>query len=216
MRTDELIVQLARSATPITPLPSPGVRAGRWLAAAALVMTVAMVTLGPRDDLGSAFSQPIFVGSIAALLLTLANGAFVAFALSVPGVGPSPALRVLPLMTAAGWSAMWMVAWSTAAVSVGPTTAAVHAACVIRIAGCALAVGWLLFIMIARAAPLRPLRTAAVASLASVATGATVAQILCPIDDPRHQLIGHVVVALAVAGAGVWIGRRVLRTWRLG
>ena len=77
-----------------------------------------------------------------------------------------------------------------------------------------MATGWLLCLMLARAAPLRPLWTAAVASLASMATGAAVAQILCPVDDPRHQLIGHVVIALFVAGAGLLVGRPALNTWR--
>jgi hypothetical protein len=214
VRTDDLIVQLARSARPITPLPPPNVRAVRWLAAAAVVIVVAMVVIGPRDDLSSALRQPIFAGSIAALLLTLVSGAAAAFALSVPGAERSSAQRILPLVTAAAWSAIWFVAWSTAAVPEGPGTAAVHRACVMQIAVCAMAMGGLLFMMVARAAPLRPLATAAVASLASMATGAIVAQVLCPLDDPLHQLIGHVVIAIVVAVGGRVAGRRALQAWR--
>lgn len=54
MRTDELIVQLARAASPIRPLPPPGVRAMRWVAAALFVMAVAIVLVGPRADLAAA------------------------------------------------------------------------------------------------------------------------------------------------------------------
>ena len=174
-------------------------------------MVVAIVMIGPRDDLTFALSEPIFLGSLAALLLTLASGAAAAFVLSVPGAERSPVQRALPLITAAAWSAIWLVVWPTAGTPVG---ASIHSACAIQIAVCALVSGWLLFAMIARAAPLQPLWTAAVASLASMATGAAVAQVLCPLDDPRHHLIGHVVIALVSAGAGLLVGRRALNSWR--
>ena len=43
--------------------------------------------------------------------------------------------------------------------------------------------------------------SAALATLASVALGAAATQFLCPIDDPAHQLVGHV---LPVAFLSVW------------
>ena len=216
MRTDELIVQLARSARPIRPLPPPGVRAARWFAAAAVVMIVVVMIFGPRGDLTAALRQPIFLGSFLALLLTLATGTSAAFVLSVPGAERSLARRLLPVLTAATWPAIWLAVLSTAATPAGPRTAPVHLGCATQIAVCALITGWLLFAMIARAAPLRPVWTAAVASLASMATGAAVAQVICPLDDPRHQLIGHVVIAFVIAGAGLLAGRPVLTTWRRG
>ena len=184
----------------------------RWSAAAALVMIVAIVMVGPRADLIAALGQPVFVGSLVALLLTLASGAAAAFVLSVPGAARSPAPRALPVLTAAAWSAIWLVVWSTAGEPAGPRTAPFHRACAIQIVVCGLATGWLLVVTIARAAPLRPVWTAAVAGLASMAAGAAVAQVFCPIDDPRHQLIGHVLVALVVAGVGLLAGRPALKT----
>ena len=183
----------------------------RWSAAAALVMVVAIVMIGPRGDLTAALGQPAFLGSLVALLLTLASGAAAAFVLSVPGAERSPAPRVLPVLTAAAWAAIWLVVWSTAGEPAGPRTAACHRACAIQLVVCALATGWLLLAMIARAAPLRPVWTAVVAGLASMAAGAMVAQVFCPIDDPRHQLAGHVLVALVVASVGVLVGRAALR-----
>ena len=173
-------------------------------------MVGAIVLMGPRGDLTSALSQPVFFGSLFALLLTMMSGASAAFVLSVPGAERSPAQHVRPALAAATWSATWLVVWSSASVPAGPRTAPFHAACAILIAGCALAAGWLLFSMIARAAPLRPWWTAAIASLASMAAGAAVAQVFCPIDDARHQLVGHVLIALMIAGVGLLTGRRAL------
>jgi len=212
VKTDELIVQLAGSARPIRPLPPPGVRSVRWFAAALAVMTTAVVLIGPRDDLTVAISRPVFLGSLAALLLTLASGASAAFALSVPGAERSPARRAVPLLAVGAWAAMWLVALFAVDDSAGTGTAAFHLACAIEITLCALATGWLLLAMIVRAAPLRPLWTAAVATLASMAAGAVVAQVLCPLDDPRHYLIGHIVVALVVMVTGLLVGRQALET----
>jgi len=176
-------------------------------------MLVVVLMIGPRDDLSSALTRPIFIGSLVALLLTLASGGFAAFVLSVPGAQRSRVQSAVPILTAAAWFAMWLVAFSAAGAPAGRSTAAVHAACAILIAVCALATGWFLFVMIARAAPLRPLWTAAIASLASMAAGAAVAQVFCPADDPKHQLVGHVVIALVVAGSGLLGGWRVLSAW---
>ena len=214
MRTDELIVQLARAASPIRPLPPPGVRAVRWLAAALLVMFVAIAAVGPRADLAAALGQPFFVASLAALLLTLVSGASAALVLSVPGAERSPAQHVLPVLAAATWSAIWFVMWSAEDAPAGRRTAPLHWACAIQIAVSALGVGWLLLAMVARGAPLRPLLTAAVAGLASMAAGASVAQVFCPVDDARHQLVGHVLIGLMVAGAGLLAGRVALNTRR--
>jgi hypothetical protein len=186
----------------------------RWFAAALLVMLAAIVFIGPRADFTLALRQPVFLGSLVALLLTLASGTTAAFVLSVPGAERSPSQRFVPLLAAAAWSAIWLVVLLTADEPAGRATAPFHTACAIQMAVCAVATGWLLFVMIARAAPLQPAWTAAVASLASMATGAAVAQVLCPVDDPMHQLIGHVLIALVLAGAGLLVGHRSLNTWR--
>ena len=213
MRTDELIVQLARSAKPRRPLPSPALRTVQWAAVALLVMGIGVVIIGPRHDLSAALARPHFFGSLAALLFTLASGAFSAFVLSVPGAERSPLQRVMPLLAAAAWSAIWLI-FLVAGESAGRPTRVIHSACVIQIAVCALATGWILMTMLARAAPLRPMWTAAVASLASMATGAALAQILCPVDDTTHHLVGHVAIALVVASVSVLVASPMFRSWR--
>ncbi len=213
VKTEELIVELARSARPVTPLAGPGVRALRWIVVAMLVLIAGAAIAGPREDITTALGDPRFLGSLATLLITLTTGAVAAFALSVPGASRSRWQGAMPVITAAAWSAIWLVALGLASAPAVPRTAAFHPACAVQVAVCALLSGSFLFGMIARAAPLQRLWTAAVASLAAVATGAAVAQLACPLDDPRHQLIGHVVVALAVAAAGLLIGRGAFGRW---
>jgi hypothetical protein len=52
--------------------------------------------------------------------------------------------------------------------------------------------------------------TASLAALASSALAAAATQLICPVDDPAHQLVGHVVPVAIIAVAGTVIGRRAL------
>jgi hypothetical protein len=72
----------------------------------------------------------------------------------------------------------------------------VHALCIIEIAGFAFIPGWALFNMLRRAAPLKRTWTAVFAALAATALGAAATQILCPLDDPAHYLMGHIAPAV--------------------
>ena len=56
MRTDELIVQLARAAGPVRPLPGPSVRLARWTAAAVPLAALGVIVIGPRKDILTAIS----------------------------------------------------------------------------------------------------------------------------------------------------------------
>jgi Negative regulator of sigma F len=83
-----------------------------------------------------------------------------------------------------------------------------HLLCLIEIAGLGVVPGWLLFTMLRRAAPLRRVWNAALATLASVALGAAATQFLCPIDDPAHQLVGHLLPVACLSVWGAIAGRR--------
>ena len=84
----------------------------------------------------------------------------------------------------------------------------IHSLCVIEIAGFGIVPAWALFAMLRRAAPLRPAWSGALATLAAAALGAAATQVLCPIDDPAHQLVGHVLPVILLAAAGTLVGRR--------
>ena len=89
----------------------------------------------------------------------------------------------------------------------------IHAACVIEIAGFGLLVGWPLFVMLRRAAPLHQTWTAALGTLAATALGAAATQFICPIDDPAHQLVGHLLPVIVLCGVGALTAGRRLLDW---
>src|SRR5437868_5843273 len=104
MTTDELIVELARSAGPVTRLPAPSVRFVQWIALAMLVAIAAVMAIGPRVDLQEAAGRPAFVVSLLALLIATVSGGAVALISSVPGAERSPRLRVLPIAALMAWA----------------------------------------------------------------------------------------------------------------
>jgi hypothetical protein len=209
VKTEDLILQLATSAAPVTPLAAPSIRLVRWMAVSALVTAVAIVAIGARHDLIAAAARPAFTASLVALLLATVSAAAAALMLSVPGAERSPLQRALPMVAAAAWPAAWLAAMTTHAAPGGVRL--FHSACAIEIAALGAASGWVLFVMIRRAAPIRPGWTAGVASLAAITSASAATQVICPIDDPAHQLLGHVLVAAVLGLAGFLTGQRLLR-----
>ena len=153
--------------------------------------------------------QPAFLGLALATLGTALLSAAGAFVLSVPGAERSPLQRVLPLVAggAVGASARRLVDDRGDPVR-RVLALPFHWACLIEIAGLSVVPGWALFAMLRRAAPLRRAWSAALATLAAVALGAAATQFICPLDDPAHQLVGHVLPVAFLSVWGAIVGRR--------
>ena len=64
--------------------------------------------------------------------------------------------------------------------------------------------GWPFFGMLRRAAPLRKNWSAALATLDAAALGAAATQFVCPIDDPAHQLVAHLLPVVLLSAWGPW------------
>ena len=206
MKTEELIVQLTRSLEPVHPLPPPSVRLARWSALSVLIGAVGVLAIGARADVAEAVRDPAFAGLAMLALATGITSAASALVLSIPGAERSPAQRGIPLALFAGWglSLTAMVVSGGQALS-RVTALPIHVACIVEIAAFALVTGWALFRMVRRAAPLSRTWIAVLASLAAAALGAVATQLVCPIDDPAHHLVGHLTPAalIAVFGAAV-------------
>ena len=207
MRTEDLIVDLARQSGPWTPLAPVRVRLTRWLVLAIGLGVVTVAVIGARADFADAIQRPTFVALAVATLASGLLAAQAALVLSVPGAERTPLVRVLATILIAGW-AMTFAIQLVAGGNAWPRLAAFpnHWGCVVRISALSILSGVVLFVMLRRAAPLRPRMCAALAALASTSLAATATYIMCPVDDPAHQLVSHVVPLAAIVLAGTIIG----------
>jgi hypothetical protein len=209
--TEALIVRLAGSAGPIQPLAPPMRRLWRWAAGAAVATVAGAAVIGVRAD-GAAMSRETGFLVLAALTTATALiSAAAALVLSVPGAERSPAQRWAPIAAGSAWAALltWSLLSGGSAVS-RLLAFPFHAGCVIQIIALAAVPAWALFAMLRRAAPLRCMWSAGLASLAALALAAAGTQFICPINDPAHLLVGHLVPVAGLALAGAVIGSRAL------
>jgi hypothetical protein len=217
MRTDELIVELARSAGPVRRLPSPSIRLAQWTAVTVPLMALAVIAIGPRADVVSAMSSPAFLGMALVTISTALLSAATAFVLSIPGAERSVWQRMLPLLAGAAWmgALAYLLTIEGAAI---PRLLEwpVHVTCLIEIAGLSVIPGWALFAMLRRAAPLQRGWSGALAALAAAAIAAAATQFICSVDDPAHQLVGHVLPVAVLSILGAIVGRRLLNWMRQG
>jgi hypothetical protein len=208
MKTDELIVELARSAGPVRRLPSPSIRLMQWTAASAPLMILAVFLIGPRRDVAIVMSQPAFLGMAVVTIATALLSAASAFVLAIPGAERSPWQRALPLLAGAVWTLALVYLLIRGGAGLGPSP--IHVACLIEIAGLSVVPGWALFAMLRRSAPLQRAWSGALAALAAATIAAAATQFICSVDDPAHQLVGHVLPVAVLAMLGAIAGQRYL------
>jgi hypothetical protein len=209
VKTEDLIVELARSAAPVTPLPSPAVRFARWAAGCAVLLVAFVAVAGLRPTITGDLARGGFDALAIATLATGLGAGAVAFALSVPGTVRTPLVRALPLAAGGVWFVL-LAAWFLrgADAGAGASSVPVHLFCIAAITGLSLIPGAILLRMIGRAAPLEPSWAAALASLAALAMAAAAVQFTCPIDTPAHHLISHFLPVTLLTVAGMRIGSR--------
>lgn len=186
------IARLVRSATPITPLDPPPVRAARWAIASAGLALLSIVILGVRYDLAAQIVSAWFVARAAATLAVILAAALLAFFMSVPGVEPPRAVRALPFAGYLVWGAMLIAAIAIAGSPVDQLLQVrPHLSCALLVAAIAVSPGVMLVRMLWHAAPLQPRWAGALAGLASAAAGALGAQFVCTNDAAAHHLLWH-------------------------
>jgi hypothetical protein len=214
VKTDLLIVELARDLRPVRPLSSPSLRLSRWLAAVLAVAALGIWLLGPRADLASAIGNTVYD---ARFVLTVAAGMFAgaaAFVLSVPAAEHYRAQRIIPFAFAIAWTLLLGVLLAGGGRGVERLLAfPVNWPCGYKILVFSVIFGGALLIALRRAAPLEITWTAALAALSSTALAAAATQLICPVDDAAHQIVGHVMPVTVLAVLGTVIGFRTLN-WR--
>ena len=100
-RTPDLIDALVETATPVRRLRPPIVRAGLWLAFAAIVLGLIAIAHGVRPDFSDRVRQPLFVVGMLGALATSILAAVASFRISLPD--SSRLWIVLPLPALALW-----------------------------------------------------------------------------------------------------------------
>lgn len=209
MTTEDLIIRLASSAGPVQPLAPPARRFGYWTAAATAVTAAGVALIGSRPDSWTMVHQTEFLAVAAVTMATALISAGTALVLSVPGAERSPVQRWAPIAACGAWTALLTVSILSGGSAIDRIVALpFHTGCAIQIAALALVPGWMLFVMLRRAAPLRRHWSGGLATLAAVALAAAGTQFLCPLDDPAHLLVGHFAPVAALALAGALIGGR--------
>lgn len=209
MSHESLIARLASQAAPVTPLPSPRVRAARWVAIAVVAVAVGVAVRGIRRNWPMATSDPWFFVSAALILATGVSAALLAMALAVPGAVQRYWVRWVPPALLLCWG---MVVGSDYLLAAGPSSAGAGAACLWKTWGIAVGPAALLLSMGRRAAPLDWRWTSSLAALAALAFGVLGTELTCPVTGHAHIFTWHflpvALTTLATFGTVAWWTRR--------
>jgi hypothetical protein len=209
MRTDELIQVLARDVRS----PAPRLEAQLWTAAALgsmLSLLAFALALGPRDDLITALSAPLFIGKVAVLVIFAATVASALPATARPGsalrwgrVLLAPVLVVL--LATIDLGAYPADTWVSRLLG---TNAYV---CLTAIPLLALAPLLGLLLGLRSGAPTRPALAGGLAGVLAGALAASLYAFHCADDSPLFVATWYSLAILIVAGLGAATGALMLR-----
>jgi hypothetical protein len=211
--TPELIDALVECATPVRRLRPPLVRAGLWLALAAVILALLAVGHGVRVALVERLHQPVFAVSIAAALATAILAAVAAFMVSLPDRSqwwlllPAPALAVWVGTIGYGCLTDW--------VSIGPD--GVHMGetlrCFATLVLTSVPLAIALAVMLRYAALLRPGAVTLAGALAVAAITSSALSLFHDLDATMMILIWNLGTAALITALGSLFGRRMFMWW---
>jgi hypothetical protein len=214
MNTDELIERICEAPQPVRHrLSCPWNRTARWLAFALPYVTVMVLVVSPRSDLGAKLVEWRFVIELGAALFTGVIAAVAAFATTIPGLDRR--FLLLPLLPLGVWLGSLSQGCLAAFIRFGPDGLALQpdwfsfAAIALVGAGPAVAMAF----MLRRGAPLTPYLTTALGGLAAAGLGGFGLRFIHPQDASIMVLVwqvGTVMILSALAGT---TGRYVMN-WR--
>lgn len=200
MRSEDLAAALARDLVPVRRLASPCLRAALWLAISVGAIAIAIVLVGPREDLGMRLAVHWEIAKMAAAALTAVLAAVAAFHVALPD--RSPRWVLLPLPPFLAWLASLgagcvgdFVRFGTAGLEPG-----VSWSCLGFILGLSLPIGGAMLFALRHAGPVRRLPTAATGMLSVAMLSSIGLTMVHSLDAALMVLVWHLAgVALAVA-----------------
>lgn len=211
MSHERLIAELVADVSPVTPLPSPQVRAARWLLLAVVAVAVAVAVRGVRSNWQMVMADPAFVVTTVLMLATGVSAAMLTMALAVPGAVARPWLKWIPPSLLVAWIAVLLVDATLADVPVG--RAGWGTSCMWKTWGIGIGPAAVLLTMARGAAPLDWRWTAGMAAIAALAFGVIGTDMICPLTSHAHILTWH-FLPVALSSAAVFGVVALWTRWR--
>jgi len=211
-KTPDLIDTLVQDATPVRRLRPPLVRAGLWLAFAAIVLGLIAIAHGLRPDFSDCMRQPLFVVGMLGALATGISAAVASFQLSLPD--SSRLWIILPLPALALWVVTIGYGCLTDWVSIGPDSVRLGEAirCFATLLMTSVPLSIAMLAMLRYTALLRPLEVSVLGGLAVAAVTAFALSLFHDLDATVMILIWNLGAAALIASLGSLFGRSML-TW---
>lgn len=206
--SEKLIAALSEAVAPVKRLPSPEVRAGKWLAFAVGVVGVLVALHGPREDLAVRFADPGFAIPWIASVLVALTAAFAAFQMSVPG--GKRAIELLPALPLAVWLGTLGTGCAAELSDIGSAALGTSWACFQFIVLTGSALGLAMALMLRKAAPLAPARTLAMGALAAAAFASAGLELFHHLQTSTMVLIWHLGTVAFVTLVALPLGERAL------
>ena len=209
-KTPDLIDALVETATPVRRLRPPIIRAGLWLAFAAIMLGLIAIAHGLRPDFFDRVRQPLFVLSMLGALATSILAAVASFRLSLPD--SSRLWIVLPLPALALWVATIGYGCLTDWVSMDPDGVHMGEAvrCFATLLMTSVPLSIAMLVMLRYAALLRPLEVSVTGGLAVAALTAFALSLFHDLDATVMILIWNLGAAALIAALGSLFGRSIL------
>ena len=214
MKTEDLVVNLARDVGAVRRLPHPWLRATMWVAATTICLAGVVLFMAPPGRLGAAFVDLRFsFEQLAAGLVGLTAGA-AALATVVPG--RSRRVVIAPIVAGVLWIGIVLVGCVQDVLRYGTTRIPLQTdwPCVAAIIMTGALPAVALVHMLRRGAPLTPRITSALAGLSAAALASVSACLVRPHDTSITVLLWHGTTVLALCGMAGLLGTSVLKwTW---
>lgn len=206
---EQLVASLSKDAQTLKPAPRPWLLGLKWLAAAAAYLLVALLITGLRPDWALQLHKPWFVAEVALLLGILVSTAFSAAILSFPDLHQQRRAAFAPVWIFALFAFLMLFARLA---DNPPSPLPVHSfECTLSILMFSLLPSVGIFYAMRQFASTRLRLSGIVAVLFAFGTGALWLRLHEQTDSIIHLIEWHYLPMFAVAAAGWWLGKKILK-----
>lgn len=206
--SEKLAAALSEGLVPVARLEPPLVRAGKWLAFAAVLVGLLVALHDPRDDLAARFAEPGFVVPWMASVLVAITAGIAAFHMSIPG---SPRLLVaLPAVPLAVWLGTLGTGCAIELADRGTAALGTSWECLKFIGLTSVPLAGVMAFMLRKAAPLAPSPTMAMGALAAAAFASAGLELFHHLQTSTMVLMWHLGTVATVTLVASALGKRAL------